>query len=105
MTNLSIQDVPGLLAEQLRRRAARHHRSLQDELMTILEQAVAADAVVHVDAPARPIAALGWGGGLVLRRGDKTIEDIAAEHRLKLRRAAGTTPIAADSVRANRDGR
>jgi plasmid stability protein len=41
MPNLSIKSVPEELAEQLRRRAARNHRSLQGELMAILEAAVA----------------------------------------------------------------
>ena len=38
--NLSIKNVPEEIAERLRRRAARSHRSLQGELMAILEQAV-----------------------------------------------------------------
>jgi plasmid stability protein len=36
--NLSIKNVPDHLAEQLRKRATRHHRSLQGELMAILEE-------------------------------------------------------------------
>ena len=40
MPNLSIKDVPEALAEALRQRAARNHRSLQGELMAIVEQAV-----------------------------------------------------------------
>jgi len=36
--NFSIKNVPDHLAEQLRKRAARHHRSLQGELMAILEE-------------------------------------------------------------------
>lgn len=39
--NLSIKNVPDDLAVQLRRRAARSHRSLQGELMAIIEEAVA----------------------------------------------------------------
>ena len=38
--NLSIKNVPDELADRLRRRAAAHHRSLQGELMVILEEAV-----------------------------------------------------------------
>jgi len=38
--NLSIKNVPEELARQLRERARRHHRSLQGELMAILEEAV-----------------------------------------------------------------
>jgi plasmid stability protein len=37
---LSIKDVPPALAQALRERAARNHRSLQGELMHILESAV-----------------------------------------------------------------
>lgn len=37
--NLSIKNVPDELAERLRRRAERSHRSLQGELMTILTEA------------------------------------------------------------------
>jgi plasmid stability protein len=67
--NLSIKGVPDALAERLRQRAARHHRSLQRELMAIIEAAVvdrasaltpvapaAAEPGVarHAEAPARP---------------------------------------------------
>jgi len=38
---LSIKDVPDSLARALKQRAARNHRSIQGELMHILEQAVA----------------------------------------------------------------
>lgn len=40
MPNLSIKDVPEALAEALRQRAARNHRSLQGELMALVEAAV-----------------------------------------------------------------
>jgi plasmid stability protein len=39
--NLSIKNVPDTLADRLRRRAERNHRSLQGELMAILEKALA----------------------------------------------------------------
>jgi plasmid stability protein len=38
--NLSIKNVPDRLADRLRERAQRAHRSLQGELMAILESAV-----------------------------------------------------------------
>ena len=38
--NLSIKDVPEDLAQRLRERAARNHRSLQGEMMHILDTAV-----------------------------------------------------------------
>jgi plasmid stability protein len=37
--NLSIKNVPDDIAEALRHRAAKNHRSLQGELITILEEA------------------------------------------------------------------
>lgn len=37
--NFSIKNVPDQVAERLRQRAARAHRSLQGELMAILEEA------------------------------------------------------------------
>ena len=39
MPNLSVKDVPEAWAETLRQRAALHHRSLQGELMAIVERA------------------------------------------------------------------
>ena len=38
--NLSIKNVPDEIAEKLRQRANKAHRSLQGELMVILEQAI-----------------------------------------------------------------
>jgi len=38
--NLSIKNVPDHIAERIKRRAAKHHRSLQGELVAILEQSV-----------------------------------------------------------------
>ena len=40
--SLSVKDVPDDVAQALRERAERHHRSLQGELMDILESAVRA---------------------------------------------------------------
>ena len=44
--NLSIKNVPEDLANQLRQRAAKHHRSLQGELLAILEETLCKDAVI-----------------------------------------------------------
>jgi plasmid stability protein len=43
---LTIKQVPERLARKLRARAAAHHRSLQGELMVILNEAVAEAAVI-----------------------------------------------------------
>jgi antitoxin FitA len=37
--NVSVKGVPEAIVEKLRQRAKRHHRSLQGELMVILEEA------------------------------------------------------------------
>ena len=39
-TNVSLKNVPDDMIEKLRNRAKRHHRSLQGELIAILEEAV-----------------------------------------------------------------
>ena len=60
--SLSIKAVPDALVERLRRRAAGNHRSLQRELMAIVEAAVQPEprlAVRAVAAPRLPAAPLG----------------------------------------------
>jgi plasmid stability protein len=41
--NLSIKNAPDHIVERLRKRAERHHRSLQGELMAIIEAAATED--------------------------------------------------------------
>ncbi len=75
--NLSIKNAPDRIVQRLKERAERHHRSLQGELLAIIEAAVQED---------RP----------------STAADIVAEvRRLGLR----TPREAAAVVRADRDGR
>ena len=47
--NLSIKNVPDELAERLRERARLNHRSLQGELLSIIEAAVAPHGQMRVD--------------------------------------------------------
>jgi plasmid stability protein len=42
--NLSIKNVPDQIADRLRERAAKHRRSLQGELLVILEESVAKES-------------------------------------------------------------
>lgn len=112
MPNLSVKDVPEAWAEALRQRAARNHRSLQGELMHILELAVHAapsePPVLHVTEPAG-----GTGrqdGSSASRaagqpRGKKTIEQIAAELRAKYPEPVTGVPLGRDIIRAERDAR
>jgi plasmid stability protein len=51
--NLSIKNVPDEIAERLRRRAAARHRSLQGELLSILEEAVGEDRRITIEQARR----------------------------------------------------
>lgn len=57
--NLSIKNVPAQLAKKLRLRAARHRRSLQGELMVILEESLAAGERLTADEVLRETRKLG----------------------------------------------
>jgi antitoxin FitA len=96
MPNLSIKDVPEELTEALRQRAARNHRSLQGELMAIIQQAVEAGSAGR----RAPDAALFEG-----RRGTRTIEEIAAARRLRYPEPVHGGPLAVEIIRAERDSR
>lgn len=96
MPNLSIKGVPEEIAEALRQRAARNHRSLQGELMAIIQQAA---QTAPTPAAAGSFAAVGE------RRGTRTIEDIAAELRARYPEPVRGGPLAVDIIRADRDSR
>lgn len=109
--NLSIKDVPEDIADRLRARAARNHRSLQGELMLLIEQAAAeAPAVAPHTAKLATGAATGAStdaatGGGGLHRGWKTLEDLMAERRAHPLPSTAGLPLAVDIVRADRDSR
>jgi plasmid stability protein len=115
MANISIKDVPEPWAEALRQRAARNHRSLQGELMSLIEQALSEPSDSHGSAMAATqagmpasgvqVAGLDRLGHPVTRRGSKTIEQIAAEHRLRFPQPIKGGPLAVDIIRADRDTR
>jgi plasmid stability protein len=104
MASLSIKDVPEELAERLRQRAARNHRSLQGELMAIIEQAIHEPAPAPAAAPVGPpgLVSIGWGGRPVFRRGGKRIEQIAAEHRVRFPQPIPDGPAGVDIIRGER---
>jgi len=98
--NLSIKEVPDALADRLRLRAERNHRSLQGELMAIIERAV--DEQPELDAGGLPV------GRERQRRGWKTVEDLVAQRRAAGWRPGPTppgVPLAVDIIRADRDSR
>jgi plasmid stability protein len=113
MSNLSIKDVPEAWAETLRQRALRNHRSLQGELMAIIEQAVVAeaDASPPPQQPARAGARQGTVAGFdrrghpIMRYGWKTIEQISAEMRAKYPLPIVDAPLGVDIIREDRDSR
>jgi plasmid stability protein len=78
--NLSIKNVPDALAARLRERAERNHRSLQGELMAILEGAAADPNVGRANAggPRYDLDAAAPAGGLMERlaaiAGDRGID-------------------------------
>jgi plasmid stability protein len=86
--NLSVKNVPDALAERLRQRAERNRRSLQRELLGILEAATDERSSTAALAPAPPPSL--------------SIEEVAARsHRLF---PQGTRSSVA-FIRAMRDGR
>ena len=113
MTTLSIKDVPDTWAEALRQRAARNHRSLQGELMALVEKAVIESNPVlggrslerAAGASAGRFAGLDRFGDPILRRGNKTVEEIAMEHRKRFPKPITEGVLAVDIVRADRDTR
>ena len=103
--NLSIKGVADDIAERLRRRAERNHRSLQGELMAIIEQA----ANMQVPSQHLPTAEAGSRrGDRTWTQGHKTIEQLMSERQAtgwKPHPTLARAPLAADIVRADRDAR
>jgi antitoxin FitA len=87
--SLSVKNVPDDLAELLRRRAARNHRSLQRELLSILEAAVGRGAVAREQAAPATRDAI-------------TVEELAEMSRTLF--PTGTAS-SVDFIREMRDGR
>lgn len=94
MPNLSIKNVPPEVVGKLRARAAANHRSIQGELMALVTRAVSTPPTGVVEGLARQV-----------RQGYKSIEQIAAEHRARLKRPIGKGGRAVEMIRAERDAR
>jgi plasmid stability protein len=93
MPNLSIKNVPESVLKHLRERAKRNQRSLQGELLVIVNAAAR-------DTGAPP-------PNLVIEHppGAKTIEQIAAELRARHPEPITDAPLGVDIIRAARDAR
>ncbi|MFZ5861859.1 MAG: FitA-like ribbon-helix-helix domain-containing protein [Nitrospirota bacterium] len=72
---LSIKNVSPELAKRLRERAARHHRSLQGELMSILEQSLTTE---HRLSPAEVLERVKQAG---LKTAAESVEIVRADRR------------------------
>ena len=113
MSNISIKDVPEQWAETLRQRATRNHRSLQGELMSIIERAVqeTAQPAAELGRPLTDRAGMGVvvgygaGGRPIIRQGWKTVDQIAAELRAKYPEPFTEGPLGVDIIRDDRDSR
>ena len=126
MANLSIKDVPEAWAESLRQRAARNHRSLQGELMAILEQAVTAGPEAEVyksdsssldrfrlntqqDRRQSRIVGYDRMGNPIISQGWKTIEQVCAEIDAQPKEMRPVYPpgiaLSVEIIRAERDAR
>lgn len=57
-THLSIKNAPDEIVRRLKERAERHHRSLQGELLSILEEAVSQETFLTPDEVLRKVSAL-----------------------------------------------
>ena len=116
MSNLSVKDVPEAWAEALRQRAARNHRSLQGELMSIIERAVNEAPPVASGASPGGAQATAYDprgtvvghdrlGHPIIRRGWKTIEQLVAERRQMYPEPILGLPSGTEIIREERDSR
>jgi plasmid stability protein len=94
MANLSIKNVPDEVVGKLHERAAANHRSLQGELMALVSRAVS-----------EPPAAVDEGLARQVRQGHKSIEQIAAEHRARVKRPVRKGGRSVELIRRERDAR
>lgn len=113
MPNLSIKDVPEAWAEALRQRAARNHRSLQGELMALVEAAALESAEMR---PAQPAGArdergrprmVGYDkhGWPIIREGWMSPEQFCAEMHKRSPQPNPNQSSSVDLIREDRDSR
>lgn len=121
MSNLSIKDVPATWTEALRQRAARNHRSLQGELMAVIEASLAnqpsefvAPSSVKVShgrslpaqiKPRGSVVGYDRFGHPIVQNGWKTVEEVVATLRAKFPEPVTGVELGVDIIRAERDAR
>lgn len=94
MPNLSIKNVPPEVVANLRERASVNHRSLQGELLALVSQAAGGTALTVAPELSRGV-----------RKGHKSIEQIASEHRQHIKRPVSKGPLSIELIRQDRDAR
>jgi antitoxin FitA len=102
MATISIKDVPDLWADALRQRAARNHRSLQGELMAMIELSLAG---VPQAATAGPAIGSAWRVPDGALREGKSVEQVAREMATKYPQPVANVPQGVDITRTDRDAR
>ena len=128
MINISIKDVPDAWADALRQRAVRNHRSLQGELMALIERAanelplsasepdnalgtpaIASRTQAAESTPRKPWQSIVVGhdrfGHPVIKNGWKTTEQLVAEQRARGLKPFRGGPSSVDMIREDRDSR
>lgn len=122
MPNLSIKDVPETWAEALRQRAARNHRSLQGELMAVIEASLAnaqnasgatqlakeSDPQSNLTPQLKPrgfVVGYDRFGHPITQNGWKTVEEVVANIRAKFPEPVTGVELGVDIIRAERDAR
>lgn len=109
-TTLTIKQVPDQLAARLRQRAADNRRSLQRELLLIVEQATEGSASVQTGEPAPPVYHARPAAGKAARQaraGQLPSGRLSLEALWKRARELGAAMPAesADLIRRDRDAR
>lgn len=122
MANLSIKDVPEAWTEALRQRAARNHRSLQGELMAVIEASLAnmqsaygpssfakeSDPQGNLTPQTKPrgfVVGYDRFGHPITQNGWKTVEEVVASIRAKFPEPMTGVELGVDIIRAERDAR
>ncbi len=112
MPNISVKDVPDQWAEALRQRAARNHRSLQGELMAIIERAVhessgpvGGNAAAGMASRNGTVVGFDRFGHAITRQGWKTVEQVVAEMKEKFPEPIVGQMSSIDIIRQDRDSR
>ena len=122
MANLSIKDVPEDWTQALRQRAARNHRSMQGELMAVIEASLAdvqsaagppslakeSDPRGNLNLQLKPrgfVVGYDRFGHPITQNGWKTVEEVVAAIRAKFPQPVTGVELGVDIIRAERDAR